>query len=214
MTSERRATRRGRIWWLATLLPILGAAAWLWAADRGNPPPEPDEAPDPATLHPVHIRTPDGPPMVDTGLKDPHGQPIRVSCGTCHATRPASSEPRLGVPLQHFHQHVKGNHGNLSCLSCHNASDGYQSLRLADGRSVPFSEVMTLCAQCHGPQHRDYLHGAHGGMAGYWDLKRGPRVRNNCIDCHPPHQPRYPMVRPARGPLDTHGPATSRENAR
>jgi formate-dependent nitrite reductase cytochrome c552 subunit len=64
---------------------------------------------------------------------------------------------------------------------------------------------MQLCAQCHGPQYRDYRHGAHGGMAGHWDLAKGGRVRNNCIDCHDPHSPKYPTVRPAGGPLDRGG---------
>jgi hypothetical protein len=61
---------------------------------------------------------------------------------------------------------------------------------------------MTLCAQCHGPQFRDYQHGAHGGMSGFWDLSKGGRTRNNCIDCHDPHAPKYPTVTPARGPND------------
>jgi hypothetical protein len=75
-------------------------------------------------------------------------------------------------------------------------------LRLADGRSLPYSDVMSLCAQCHGPQFRDYQHGAHGGMTGYWDLSKGGRTRNSCIDCHDPHAPKYPTVTPARGPND------------
>jgi hypothetical protein len=61
---------------------------------------------------------------------------------------------------------------------------------------------MRLCAQCHGPQYRDYQNGAHGGMTGNWDLSKGGRVRNNCIDCHDPHAPRYPTVTPSRGPND------------
>ena len=59
---------------------------------------------------------------------------------------------------------------------------------------------MTLCAQCHGPQFRDYQHGAHGGMTGYWDLTKGGRMRNNCIDCHDPHAPKYPTVTPGPRP--------------
>ena len=52
-------------------------------------------------------------------------------------------------------------------------------------------EALTLCSQCHGPQRRDYDHGAHGGMTGYWDRSRGGRQRNHCVDCHDPHQPAY-----------------------
>jgi hypothetical protein len=139
---------------------------------------------------------------VPTGTFDEKGRPVTVACATCHATRPANAEAKLGTPLAQFHQGLVGKHGSLSCTSCHNPTNGYASLRLADGKSVPHSDVMTLCAQCHGPQFRDYQHGAHGGMSGYWDLAKGGRVRNNCVDCHDPHAPKYPTVSPARGPND------------
>jgi hypothetical protein len=67
---------------------------------------------------------------------------------------------------------------------------------------VDFEDGMQLCAQCHGPQHRDYLRGAHGGMQGYWDSGRGPKVRNNCLHCHDPHAPKFPAMHPASGPND------------
>jgi len=95
-----------------------------------------------------------------------------------------------------------GKHGGLTCVTCHNTADGYDSLRLSDGRRVAFSEVMTLCAQCHSSQYRDYQHGAHGGMSGHWDLTQGGRTRNNCIHCHDQHAPKYPAMQPARGPND------------
>ncbi len=49
----------------------------------------------------------------------------------------------------------------------------YDSLQLADGHRVEFTDVMTLCGQCHGPQMKDFNHGVHGGLNGYWDLSRG-----------------------------------------
>ncbi len=150
------------------------------------------------------IRKPQGLPTVSTGLKDAEGKAVTVNCNTCHATKPPNSELRVGTSLTLFHQGMKGLHGNLTCISCHNPSDGYQSLRLADGKQIAFPDVMQLCAQCHGPQFRDYQHGAHGGMTGYWDLTKGPRQRNNCIDCHDPHAPKYPQVRPSPGPQDRH----------
>jgi hypothetical protein len=93
------------------------------------------------------------------------------------------------------------NHGELNCNSCHAKSDR-DLLRLADGSKIPFQETMQLCGQCHGPQMRDYRHGAHGGMNGYWDLSRGPRQRNHCVNCHDPHSPAYPKVEPAPPPRD------------
>lgn len=154
------------------------------------------------TRHTVVIRTPQNPPGVPTGTFDEKGRPLIVACATCHTTKPANLDAKLGSQLTQFHQGLVGKHGTLSCASCHNPNDGYTTLRLADGKSVSHSEVMTLCAQCHGPQFRDYQHGAHGGMNGYWDLSKGGRTRNNCVDCHDSHAPKYPTVSPARGPND------------
>lgn len=151
---------------------------------------------------PVTIRKPSGSPAIKTGTFDEHGRPVTIACATCHTTKPVNPDAKLGEALKQFHQGLIGKHGNLSCVSCHNPAEGYGSLRLADGKSVPYPEVMSLCAQCHGPQFRDYQHGAHGGMSGHWDLTKGGRMRNNCVDCHDPHAPKYPTVTPARGPND------------
>lgn len=159
------------------------------------------DAPD-QPLHAVVVRKPLGPPAIPSGTFDEKGNAVFIACATCHATKPANPDAKLGVALAQFHQGLVGKHGDLSCISCHNPADGYSTLRLADGKQLPYAEVMTLCAQCHGPQFRDYQHGVHGGMTGYWNLTRGGRVRNNCIDCHDPHAPKYPTVRPARGPND------------
>jgi hypothetical protein len=162
-------------------------------------------------VHPVSIRKPHGPPMIPTGTFDEHGRPVSIACSTCHATRTPSPDAKLGKPLVLFHQGLVGKHGDLACSACHSPADGYATLRLADGRSLPYSEVMVLCAQCHGPQFRDYQHGAHGGMTGYWDLGKGHRVRNNCIDCHDPHAPKYPVVAPALKPVDRFPPGDGHE---
>jgi formate-dependent nitrite reductase cytochrome c552 subunit len=152
-------------------------------------------------LHPVTIQRPAGPPRVNTSTTNFHGQAVTVACGTCHTTTQPNARTRTSAALVQFHQGLKYAHGELTCLSCHNPSD-YDTLRLADGRSVDFTDVMTLCGQCHGPQLRDYQHGAHGGMTGYWDLSRGPRTRNNCVNCHDPHSPKYPLARPVFPPRD------------
>ena len=108
---------------------------------------------------------------------------------------------KTGESLKIFHSGLTLKHGGLSCLTCHN-NDNYDTLRLADDTEVPFDDLMTLCAQCHGTQKRDYDHGSHGGMTGYWDLNKGPRVRNQCVHCHDPHAPAYVGVVPAPGPRD------------
>ena len=155
----------------------------------------------PATHFSVEIRKPAGPPRVVTGLRDGDGNVVTMTCSTCHTTRQPNHQNRNASDLDEFHGGTVFSHGTVSCLSCHNESD-YDALKLADGSRVEFSEVMTLCAQCHGPQMKAYEHGAHGGMNGYWDLTRGPRTKNNCIDCHNPHMPRFPKMQPTFKPRD------------
>lgn len=155
----------------------------------------------PLKKFPITIRKPDGPPRALTGLNDVNGNPITVSCSTCHAARQPNLENKLPADLNEFHSKLTFSHGTVSCLSCHNSTD-YDALKLADGTRVEFTEVMTLCAQCHGPQMRDYEHGVHGGMNGHWDLTRGPREKNNCIDCHNPHAPQFPKMQPTFKPKD------------
>jgi hypothetical protein len=200
--TPRRGWPRGLAGWIALVIVVVTTALIGAATLRPNLGRTAREGAKPAPRHAVTIRQPAGAPVILTGMTDPHDRPITVACSTCHQTKPSNAEARLGRPLAAFHQNLAGKHGDLACAACHNPADGYQTLRLAHGASVPFSEVMQLCAQCHGPQYRDYLHGAHGGMTGYWDLSRGPRVRNNCVHCHDPHAPRYGVVQPARGPGD------------
>ena len=149
----------------------------------------------------VSIRKPAGPPRVVTTLKDAHGDSVTVACSTCHATRPPDHQNRTVKTLDEFHSGMAFSHGTVSCLSCHNPND-YDSLQLADGTQVDFTDVMTLCGQCHGPQMKDYEHGVHGGLNGYWDLTRGPQQKNNCVDCHNPHAPQFPKMQPTFKPKD------------
>jgi hypothetical protein len=199
----------GRRLGIAALLGLIGVAVGVTLLG-GFPREQPAEpasdlppvaAPGPR-WHNVLIRKPSGPPVFHTGVKDARGNPVTMACAECHKTREPNPNARVGTESAFFHQGLKGHHGNLACASCHNPADGYATLRLADGRPLPYTEVMQLCAQCHGPQYRDYQHGAHGGMTGHWDLSRGGRARANCIDCHNPHAPKYPAAQPAPGPND------------
>ncbi len=156
---------------------------------------------DEPELHPVVVRHPETLGVLDTELRDVRGAPVGMACATCHA---AGARPpiagRAGAP-EDFHAGVRLAHGTLTCNSCHDPADRTR-LRLADGTSLALAEVMQLCGQCHGPQVRDYERGSHGGMTGYWDLSRGPRVRNSCVACHGAHEPSYPKVVPAAPPRD------------
>ena len=188
---------------LVLVVAVIALGA-IWAgvqtADPSSPPlaspahPSTQDLPGPADRSAIQIR-PGRVPRVLTGEVDSGGEPVTVACATCHATRPPDAHTNSSDALDEFHLGLTFRHGNSACLACHNADD-YDALRLANGTRVEFVDVMRLCAQCHGPQYRDYLSGAHGGMNGFWDMSRGPRTRNNCIDCHDPHAPQLPHMIP------------------
>ncbi|QQL44854.1 hypothetical protein [Sulfuriroseicoccus oceanibius] len=131
-----------------------------------------------------------------------NGKEVSVRCDTCHAGMETNKWLASADGLQTFHVGLKFDHGKgaLTCMACHNSED-YETLRKADGMVVRFSDSMQLCAQCHGRQYRDYMGGTHGGMTGYWDLQRGGRKRNHCIDCHDPHAPAFPQMMPMPPPM-------------
>jgi hypothetical protein len=148
---------------------------------------------------------------IETDEVDSLGRPLRVACVTCHTTRTPKELPDSPERLVKFHRGLVFDHGSNVCASCH-VVGAQDVLRLATGATIPMREAMTLCAQCHGPQFRDYQHGAHGGMNGVWDPSSGIRVRNHCVDCHDPHAPRFAPSRPVLPPRDRHlGPPTPHE---
>ena len=153
----------------------------------------PEQSSSDPVRHDVSVRHPDGPPLIELSQVDPLGRSGSVACSTCHSVRKPNRANRTADSLDEFHQGLKVVHGTLACYSCHNP-DSSDSLRLADGTSVAYRDVMTLCSQCHAAQATAYQHGAHGGMNGYWDLSRGPQTKNNCVDCHDPHVPSYPKM--------------------
>ncbi len=152
-------------------------------------------------LHPVVINQPLTLGVVDSDRVDINGTPIGVACATCHGPSPEASFAADPDAPEDFHTAVELEHGTLECSFCHDDEDRTK-LHLADGSLLDIQDAMTLCAQCHGVQFRDYTHGSHGGMNGYWDRRQGPRSRNHCVDCHAPHQPAYQPVLPVFPPRD------------
>lgn len=124
-----------------------------------------------------------------------------IPCQTCHSLRAAAPVPNDPGSFKEFHVGMTFDHGNLNCGACH-AEGQPPSLRLADGTRLEMVEAMRLCGQCHGQQLTNFQHAAHGGMRGNWDVKRGNRQRNHCVDCHDPHQPALPKVMPKSPPRD------------
>jgi len=182
---------------MARALPLLPTLAALTAVIACNAPVQErtkQPAPGPAS-HPVTIRQPAALGGLLVKGTSANAQKMHVGCDTCHSLRTPATVPRDTKQLSSIHRGLKVQHGRLPCTSCHD-SKSPQNLRLASGERISSAEVMRLCGQCHGSQKRDYDHGAHGGMQGYWDLSRGPRTRNNCVHCHAPHTPAYVGGRP------------------
>jgi len=194
------ATERSRLWRSEDESPI-GATSMKPISVESAPLNSSAEAMNTKTRHTVTINRPLGPPVIRIDGTDPHGRQSSIACSTCHGLRPANYANRVPADLDQFHQQMKFSHGKLACFACHNPKD-YDSLRLADETVLGYPDVMTLCSQCHGQEARAYEHGAHGGMNGYWDLSRGARTRNNCIDCHDPHVPKYPSMQTTFKPRD------------
>ncbi len=160
---------------------------------------------------PINVRKPSGPPRIELAVVDPQGRSASVACATCHQVRQPNYENVSAATLDEFHQGMAFAHGSITCYGCHNPN-GSDTLRLADGSSLAYENVMNLCSQCHGPQATSFAHGAHGGMNGHWDLTRGPQMKNNCIDCHDPHSPAYPKMIVGFKPKDRFNEPSDRDH--
>lgn len=182
-------------------LVILAAASSGWSCNR---PFEPVAfAPAPGTPRfSVSTRVPERLLGVIAPVRSPGSDTVEgrvVDCATCHAQRLGQPLKGAAGELELFHKGFKVEHGSLACDACHVQGQG-EKLHLATGEAIATAEALKLCAQCHGPQHRDFQHGAHGGAVGAWDLSRGGREKNHCVDCHDPHGPKFIGGEPAPGP--------------
>ena len=122
------------------------------------------------------------------------------TCMECHKT---FSNPDPRVTKLDQHRHIKLRHGiNTHCYDCHDFEDRNR-LALKDGQKVPFTRVVEVCAQCHGPVYRGWKEGLHGKRLGYWDESLGTREPIPCVGCHDPHWPSRPAMqgmKPLPGP--------------
>ncbi|NOY27577.1 MAG: hypothetical protein GXP62_17065 [Oligoflexia bacterium] len=152
---------------------------------------------------PTEIHEPTDFGILKTPIVDDEGKeklPAGAACETCHGPEP---DPDLYTPPpadENYHTQVEIKHGKLTCYQCHDRDR--TKLHLADGTQIEFVDVIALCAQCHGPQYRNYIHDAHGGLNGYWDTSQGAKIRNNCVDCHVPHAPAFKKATPVFRPRD------------
>lgn len=118
---------------------------------------------------------------------------VKYPCSSCHAAPLTASETRSDA-----HWDIELNHADaevMSCTTCHTA-DNLDTLHTLTDKPVDFDNSYTVCAQCHNMQVADWAGGAHGKRVGGWTP---PRVVENCITCHNPHDPAW----------DTRWPATT-----
>ncbi|MFA5058882.1 MAG: cytochrome c3 family protein [Opitutaceae bacterium] len=133
-------------------------------------------------------------------------------CYTCHEKHKPpvlryDANQNLLVPQEHADIVMgHGQHGrNNNCFNCHNEAN-LELLQTRDGRQLTFADSTPLCGSCHGPTYRDWEAGAHGRISGYWNRTLGPIKRQNCVNCHNPHSPKFPSRKPAPGPHLLHEP--------
>lgn len=119
------------------------------------------------------------------------------NCSDCHDVLPS---PRETDRVLTQHTEIELKHGiNTRCFNCHHRTN--RDAFVDDlGQGISWDQPQLLCAKCHGPVYRDWQHGSHGRTNGYWDPAQGPQSRRKCIECHDPHQPPFPPMRPAPGP--------------
>lgn len=114
-------------------------------------------------------------------------------CMECHALRPA--QWHYEHPLS-VHREVRLEHGNNRfCLNCHHPVNRNTHVDY-DGAEIAPDDTVRLCAKCHGTIYRDWEAGVHGRRNGHWDEQAGPQTRLECVQCHAPHRPKFPAMKP------------------
>ncbi|HPA17966.1 MAG TPA: hypothetical protein PLU30_09480 [Verrucomicrobiae bacterium] len=119
------------------------------------------------------------------------------NCMDCH--RLLEAKWHRDAPMVE-HQNIRLIHGeNRFCLNCHHPTNRNAFVDY-DGSEIAESDVVRLCAKCHGTTFRDWQAGVHGRRNGYWDTASGSRSQLRCIQCHDPHAPKFPVMKPLAPP--------------
>lgn len=119
-------------------------------------------------------------------------------CSMCHDG--FSGDPNI-KPLEGEHADIDFDHGlNQSCLNCHNSSNSDAYIN-HEGMEIPGDQSSMLCAKCHGVTFREWEVGVHGLLSGHWDDSFGPRKKLDCVQCHDPHNPAFPVMKPDPAPI-------------
>lgn len=141
------------------------------------------------TTNPLRIAMTD-PPTTMMGGYD-------LTCRECHQL--FASMPETTRKLTQ-HTNIRLDHGlNDRCFNCHDRKDR-NLLTLPGNKTIPYREVATLCATCHGTTFRDWEQGMHGRTNGHWDPAYGEQRRLTCSECHDPHAPAFGQMTALPGP--------------
>lgn len=115
-------------------------------------------------------------------------------CSDCHNV-PVDKIQVEGEKKAHWD--LKLNHASkevMNCMTCHTEND-MDHLHSGTGNTIHFNDSYELCGQCHSPQYKEWIGGAHGKRVGSW---APPRVSNTCTSCHNPHDPSFENRWPSR----------------
>jgi hypothetical protein len=190
-----------RLTLLAVCVGFIVAGAWTATVSKGE-----RSAASINKAPAEETRTESSPVSISSGFGPIRGElrPLRLRrsgfeyrCSECHQTFQRSERHESLIAE---HQDIVLNHGrNDYCLNCHHTTnrDAYVT---HDGGEISSDSPAELCAKCHGPHYRDWENGAHGRREGFWDESLGEQKRVLCIQCHDPHSPRFPSLRPMPGP--------------
>ena len=147
---------------------------------------------------PVPAWATDATPVGQVSLRPTHKVgAFTYRCGECHRIYPW---PRAAGGEFTKHSGIHLEHGiNSRCLNCHHPTN--REAFVDDfGHEIPWDQPQEMCAKCHGPVYRDWQHGSHGRINGYWDTQRGEQVRLQCTACHDPHHPPFQPLASAPPP--------------
>ncbi|MEI6675659.1 MAG: cytochrome c3 family protein, partial [Verrucomicrobiota bacterium] len=128
---------------------------------------------------------------------------VRAKCPLTSKKQELKYDAKQQLVIPDEHSDIVMGHGthgrNNNCFNCHNDANLLR-LQPRDGRELKFEQSTLLCGSCHGPTYRDWEAGSHGRTSGYWGRAQGPFKKQDCVNCHNPHSPKFPGRKPAPPP--------------
>jgi hypothetical protein len=177
-------------WFVGPAFALL-AAVFLMLPQHADVPPSGTPDFDPKALEPTIRQTVNhDPPITTVGTYE-------YRCNDCHNLFQNSAEKIEGL-VQHLN--IRFNHGmNNRCFNCHDQLDR-NKLVARDGSYISYTDIPSLCSQCHGTTYRDWQRGTHGKTLGSWQTGSPNQRRLECSECHDPHAPAFPDYEPLPAP--------------